>query len=620
MAKNTHIIEVKTVGATKAKKQVDGVGSSLKGMAAKATAAVATAYAFGKAIQVATDLAKQAAKVKDLENGFDALGKKLGFTSGSLDKLRGAVNGTVNDMDLMEQANNAMLLGVVDSDEQMAQLFDTAQRLGQALGVDATDAVNSLVTGMGRQSKLMLDNLGIMIDTNGAYERYAEKLGIATEALDDNQKKQAFNEEVLRAASSMVDELGAEAETSAMRFAQMQTSIFNAGTALGELFAPAVDLGVIAITGLADAISSAINWQEELRRSMEEDVVVYTQSAQAFDDWKESMQGATKAQIIGELVDLGIVMEDINKATLNGKDMMQEYTTAMENSLKPSDDFKIIWGETTDDLNANNEQLLYLIELLTLLEESQTASNTTSNEMLTTLEEMNAKEQERIELKEYLSELTVEELENMGLFALAAQKEAEELENLTDAWDNFIKGLQENAKKQEQIDKQVLRDKKGHWGDLIGNLQIVGEEFEAFHKVYKAAAIAKTIYDTYEGAQAAYTGMVEAYKGQPFAHALGVAAALAATAAGLARVQQIRRAATGADYITDGPEIIMVGDNPSGRERVQVTPLGGDPNIDGPQGGGITLNISGNVLTDDFVEDVLVDKLQEALRMGDTLN
>ena len=207
----------------------------------------------------------------------------------------------------------------------------------------------------------------------------------------------------------------------------------------------------------------------------------------------------------------------------------------------------------------------------------------------------------------------------MGLFSLAAQKEAEELEDLLDVWDKFIAGLKANVKAQDKIDDQLVKDKQDMWGQLLGDLATAGAEFDAFHKVYKAAAIAKTIYDTYEGAQAAYTGMVEAYKGQPYAHALGIAAALAAVAAGLARVQQIRRAQYGADFVTDGPQMIMVGEG-SGPERVQVTPLV-DENREGPQGGGgITLNISGNVMSDDFVEDVLIEKLQEALRMGDTLN
>ena len=65
--------------------------------------------------------------------------------------------------------------------------------------------------------------------------------------------------------------------------------------------------------------------------------------------------------------------------------------------------------------------------------------------------------------------------------------------------------------------------------------------------------------------------------------------------------------------------MIMVGDNPSGQESVQVTPLGGDPNLEGPQGSNITLNLSGNVMTQDFEEGQLLDSIKEGLRLGGTI-
>ena len=78
------------------------------------------------------------------------------------------------------------------------------------------------------------------------------------------------------------------------------------------------------------------------------------------------------------------------------------------------------------------------------------------------------------------------------------------------------------------------------------------------------------------------------------------------------------KAATGADFITSGPQMMLVGDNPSGQERVQVTPLGGDPNVHGPQGGGgsITVNIQGNLLTEEYVETELAEKISTAVRRG----
>ena len=73
----------------------------------------------------------------------------------------------------------------------------------------------------------------------------------------------------------------------------------------------------------------------------------------------------------------------------------------------------------------------------------------------------------------------------------------------------------------------------------------------------------------------------------------------------------------GADFVTSGPQMMMVGEG-SGPERVQVTPLA-DPNIDGPQGQGITLNISGNVLHESFIEDSVIPQIREGLRLGENI-
>jgi len=93
---------------------------------------------------------------------------------------------------------------------------------------------------------------------------------------------------------------------------------------------------------------------------------------------------------------------------------------------------------------------------------------------------------------------------------------------------------------------------------------------------------------------------------------IGAAQTLAAVAS-----NPIPKFARGGDFVTAGPQNIMVGDNPGGRERVQVTPLS-SPNIAGPQGGGssITVNVSGNVLSQDFVEGELAENIKEAIRRG----
>ena len=119
----------------------------------------------------------------------------------------------------------------------------------------------------------------------------------------------------------------------------------------------------------------------------------------------------------------------------------------------------------------------------------------------------------------------------------------------------------------------------------------------------------------------AYGMAAEAYKamaGIPIVGpALGVAAAAVAYAAGMSYKAGILKAQYGADFVTDGPQMMMVGEG-SGPERVQVTPLS-DPNFDGPQGQGITLNISGNVLHESFIEDNVIPQIREGLRLGENM-
>lgn len=57
---------------------------------------------------------------------------------------------------------------------------------------------------------------------------------------------------------------------------------------------------------------------------------------------------------------------------------------------------------------------------------------------------------------------------------------------------------------------------------------------------------------------------------------------LAASVALFAAAGAVQRLAEGADFVTQGPQLVMVGDNPGGQERVQVTPLT-SPNINGPR-------------------------------------
>jgi len=102
---------------------------------------------------------------------------------------------------------------------------------------------------------------------------------------------------------------------------------------------------------------------------------------------------------------------------------------------------------------------------------------------------------------------------------------------------------------------------------------------------------------------------------RPVLAALAYAKGIAHAAAIEKQQGKVRSAETGADFITQGQQMLMVGDNPSGRERVQVTPLGNNASgVTGNSPSSVNININGNILgTEDFVRDTLLPQLEDSL-------
>lgn len=123
---------------------------------------------------------------------------------------------------------------------------------------------------------------------------------------------------------------------------------------------------------------------------------------------------------------------------------------------------------------------------------------------------------------------------------------------------------------QDEADQKRLDSYEGTLSDTTSALKSALGEGNA---LYKAAAITQTIIETYKGATAAYASLSTIPIVGP---ALGVAAAAAVTAAGLANVAKIRSAREQGGYLAAGqastiaergkPEVIM----PAGASRVRT--------------------------------------------------
>lgn len=214
-------------------------------------------FAMGLGVRQLNRFGKEAAKVESMARAFNTLQGGGNRAKIAIDKLKKATDGTMSSFDLFQQANNAMILGVSDNADEMAKLFDIAQRLGHALGKDTRLSVESLVTGIGRQSKLMLDNIGIMMSATTAYQRYADANNLSADSLTDSQKKQAFLTETIKVAEQEAERLGIKIRDASTIFQQFDASVANAAVELGEAFMPIALSTAKALTALLNTFDSA---------------------------------------------------------------------------------------------------------------------------------------------------------------------------------------------------------------------------------------------------------------------------------------------------------------------------------------------------------------------------
>ena len=149
-------------------------------------------------------------------------------------------------------------------------------------------------------------------------------------------------------------------------------------------------------------------------------------------------------------------------------------------------------------------------------------------------------------------------------------------------------------------------------GDSIKGLHDLGKAFGAHQKDLANLMAIKAIIEAFAAAQSQYN-LVSGTLPPP-APQIAYAAALAS---GLAQAYSVRKQATsmkaaeGMDEIVTEPTLLLAGE--AGAEYVDIEPL---TNEGAGRKGGINITFSGNILSQDWVENEAIPKIREAIRKG----
>ncbi|RLF32701.1 MAG: hypothetical protein DRN07_04430 [Thermoplasmata archaeon] len=118
-----------------------------------------------------------------------------------------------------------MMMGI--RPEALTRLMAIARATAKMTGQEVTKAFEDITLGIARQSKMILDNLGIIIRVEEANRRYAASLGKTASQLTDAEKKQAFLNAALEAGEDLMHRLGDQSDTTADKVQRLKTQFSN---------------------------------------------------------------------------------------------------------------------------------------------------------------------------------------------------------------------------------------------------------------------------------------------------------------------------------------------------------------------------------------------------------
>lgn len=215
-----------------------------------------TLHALGTHI---ADFTEKASKTKEVEEAMGRLAKNMNMNSKDiLSWIKKASKGTVSDYDLMLSANKAMSLWVAKNTSDFVTLMEIARVKSKNVEATTTQAYNDLVTGLGRWSAQILDNLGITVNAAEANEEYAKSIGKTVNQLTESEKKQAIINKVVAEGRKELQAAGDLALTDAEKRQVLIAQLENMKDKIWSALLPTVQKLLDVVTPLMEKFTQRV--------------------------------------------------------------------------------------------------------------------------------------------------------------------------------------------------------------------------------------------------------------------------------------------------------------------------------------------------------------------------
>jgi hypothetical protein len=361
--------------------------SDFTGNLTKLAGAVGIAFSVKEVASFALEVGKLAGQAEGVRAAFERLPNNVKL----MEELKRATGGTVSELDLMKRAVQANNFEI--SLAALPRLLEFATLRAQQTGQSVDYLVDSIVTGIGRKSKLILDNLGIsavqLNEALGGASTNASSIGEVADAVG-------------RIAEKNLASMAGWAENASTKVQRLDASWQNFKVTLGDIVNNA---GLPSWLDKVNAKLEDINEKLKHGTTMKE-LEARMKAFNFFFGTREKRDGRS-ADFFKELKDL-----EAHAARLNAKVIVLEDNTGKMMAMFDTRS-KHTWVKATD------EEAEKLVE---------------------TLETLKAKLDEQNLLFEQTDKTDKKKLENIGAEIIAINKQIEALERLRKAQKDPLEG------------------------------------------------------------------------------------------------------------------------------------------------------------------------------------
>lgn len=202
-------------------------------------------YGVGKAIY---DFAKEAARLADVRESFKYMAEQAGLSAGEvMEAMNRAAKGTMDSHQMMLMANRIMASDFGASAEDIGTAIEISRLKAKQFGISVDEAFTRIVLGAQRHSKVILDDLNILLDETEAQEMYARILGKTTDELTNTEKRAAYWNAILSEGRKELKKYG-DVTSKQDPFNRLERSLKQLGAVVGT---------ALQISGVLEPLASA---------------------------------------------------------------------------------------------------------------------------------------------------------------------------------------------------------------------------------------------------------------------------------------------------------------------------------------------------------------------------